>query len=387
MREHLCRSVLLLCVAVLPLANCSCDQRIVVVDGFGEGDVEGDRLHHYAAGGRVAFTLHGGGVVPDAVVSSSNDGVFRIISVEARTVAPLFQSSQTVFDVVVEGVAAGTAELSVRRNGEVVDERSITFVEVNRAVFTRVVGLPGELEGPISDFVVGERGADFLVRYGAGDDDDDVHGLGVFSADDPAVTLDLQTIGGDFARTERNFLHLESGAAPVSVPYTLAGVVVDEPLVVEPAVVTSADYLRKNALREQLAEQNLPPELVELLSSGTDERVICDGDTCAAKIEPRNAAGRPVFGAAVNWQVPGLEGVQPGDILIFERGNETYTVQPSVGLADGQEIVVDSLTVRAAPESVYAVNSTTAVSCATLGEGGASLFAVVLLLLRRRRVR
>jgi uncharacterized protein (TIGR03382 family) len=62
-------------------------------------------------------------------------------------------------------------------------------------------------------------------------------------------------------------------------------------------------------------------------------------------------------------------------------------VQPSVGLADGQEIVVDSLTVRAAPESVYAVNSTTAVSCATLGEGGASLFAVVLLLLRRRRVR
>lgn len=384
MRELLCRSLLLLGVVVLPLANCSCDQSMTVVDTFGDGDVEGDRLHQYAVGGRAAFTLSGTAIVPEAVVSSSDENVFRVVSVVPRTISALLQPTETVFDVVIEGVAAGTAALSVSNNGEVVDERSLTFVNVSGALFTRVVGFPGDVEGPVTTFVVGERISDFLVRYVAGDDDD-VHGLDVLATDNTLVSLDVQTIRGDFVRTERNILRIAGIDEVVSVPFTLAGVAVAEPLIVEPGVPSSADYVRKNELRALLADRDVPAALADMLASGTDERVICDGNTCAAKIEPKDAAGRPIFGAAVNWQVPGLEGVQPGDIFVFQRGSNEYTVQPAVDLPDGQQIVVDSLTVNAAPESLTTVNSTTAVSCAAFGEGGASLFAVVALLLRRRR--
>ena len=387
MLKHLHRSpvVLLLCLATALLANCSCEQTITVVDTFGP-DVEGDRLHQYVAGGRVEFIVYGSAVVPEATVSSSDDSVFRIVSVEQRDVGQLLQPRQLVFDVTVEGGAAGSADLLVSIEGEVVDGRTLTFVDVEGAVFTRPVGLPGILELPVApaDFVIGERGADFLVHFVA-EGDDDVHGLDVFRPLDSGVAIGVQNIGGDFSRTERNFIHIESPAAPLSVRYAVAGVLADEPIQVVPGVVASADFVRKNELRDLFADQDLPPELADMLATGRDERVICDGGTCAAKLEPKDADGRIVMGAAVDWNVPGFEGTQPGDIFVFDAGSDERTVRAVVAQPDGQ-IVVEDLTVRANPDSLRVVNSTTAVSCASLGQGGASLFAVVLLVLRRRRL-
>jgi hypothetical protein len=283
-------------------------------------------------------------------------------------------------------VSAGSADLLVSIEGEVADRRTLTFVDVEAAVFTRPVGLPGILEVPVAptDFVIGERGADFLVHFVA-QGDDDVHGLDVFRSLDSGVAIGVQNIGGDFSRTKRNFIHIESPAAPLSVRYALAGVLVDEPIQVAPGVVASADFVRKNELRALFEDRDLPPELADMLATGTDERVICDGGTCAAKIEPKDADGRLVMGAAVDWNVPGFEGTQPGDIFVFDAGSDERTVRAVVAQPDGQ-IVVEDLTVRADADTMRAVNSTTAVSCASLGQGGASLFAVVLLALRRRRM-
>jgi hypothetical protein len=389
MLELLRRSplVLVLCMGIVPIANCSCDDHsITVVDTFGP-DVDGDRLHQYAAGGSVEFIVYGSGVVQGAVVSSSDDSVFWVASVVPREAAPLLQQSQLVLDVTIEGVSAGSADLLVSNDGEVVEGRTLTFVDVEGVLFTRPVGLPGILEVPVAptDFVIGERGADFLVHYFA-QGDDDVHGLDVLRPLDSGVAIGVQNIGGDFSRTERNFVHIDPGAAPIAVRYTLAGVLVDEPIVAVPGVVATADFVRKRELRALFADRDLPPEYADILAAGTDERVICDGESCAAKIEPKDADGRVVFGAAVDWQVPGLEDAQAGDILTFNSGSTDSTVRAVVAQPSGQ-IVVEDLTVRADSDTLLVVNSTTAASCASVGKGGASVFAVVLLLLRRRRTR
>jgi hypothetical protein len=373
--------------SIVPLANCACDQSVVVVDGFGDGNVEGDRLHTYAAGGRVAFTLDGPGVVPGVVVTSSDASVFLVESVDRRTIPGLFEDNR-VLDVVIAGAGAGSADLLVQNeDGDVLDARTLTFVAVDAAVFTRVIGLPGEIEGPIdaNAVVVGERGADFLVHYVAGDNDD-VHGLDVLEFDGDTrgfATVDVQTIDHGAAPTNRNFIRLASVSEAQTYSYRLAGVLAEATITATPAEIAATDFVRKDELRALLQGREVPDEVVALLAAGTDERIVCEGELCAAKVEPKDAEGRPVFGAAIDWTVPGADEPQSGDILVFDRGDEEHTVRVTAGAFDEQ------ITVRAYPDSLRVVSSTRAVSCNELGAEGSlgALLALAGLRLGRRRRR
>lgn len=372
--------------AVVTVANCACDAGVVFVDSFGDGAVDGDRLHTYAAGSRVELALRGDGITSDVEVESSDPRVFAIASATRRDVPAFFGPDARVLHVALMSSDAGEAELIVKSGaGDVVDQRTLRFVDVDNIALTRVVGLPGEVEGPIdlAALAVGERGADFLLSYTAESEGDvDVHGLDVVGFDNATLArVEVQTIDDDFVPTARNFVHIAAVPEPTSFFYVLGGVRKDAPLVAVPGVAADVDFVRKSELRELIAGRDVPPEVVALLAAGSDERVVCDdNDTCAAKLEPKDTEGRVVFGAPVTWQVGDGE-AQEGDIVSFARGDQEHTLTARLG------DFTETLTVRAEPDSFSVFSSTQAVSCAAIGEGGLAVSLVGLVGLRRRRRR
>lgn len=371
--------------AVVSIANCACDSGVVFVDSFGDGAVDGDRLHTYAAGSRVELALRGNGITADVEVESSDPAVFAIASATRSDVPALFGPDTVVLHVALMSSGAGEADLVVKNGaGDVVDQRTLRFVVVNDIALTRVVGLPGEVEGPIDPtaLAVGERGADFLLSYTSREGDVDVHGLDVVRFDNATLArVEVQTIDDDVVPTARNFVHIAALSEPTSFFYFVGGVRKDEPLVAVPGVAADVDFVRKSELRELIAGRDVPPEVAALLAAGSDERIVCDDhDTCAAKLEPKDAAGRVVFGAPITWRVGDTE-AQEGDIVRFQRGDVEHTLTAALG--DFSQ----TLTVRAEPDSFSVFSSTQAVSCAAVGEGGLALSLVALVGLRRRRRR
>jgi hypothetical protein len=376
-------SPLLACVAVL---GAACDGSVFVVDGFGaaEADAEADRLHTYAAGGRVAFTIHGDGIGVGVTVRSADEAVFRVLQADPRQVPTLFGDDDTVLDVLVESTAPGAAELLVlRADGTPVAARPLTFVAVDGVILSRPVGLPDDVEVPVdpTQLPIGERGASFHVRFTAGALDD-VHGLGVLDVPDSDVAAVLeQDSEGQKLRTLRDFVRFEPVGEQTPVTASLAGGATALAWNVLPGVVDEVVFVRKDELRARLGEGAVDAETEALLAPGGDERVLCNDTRCATKVEPRDAEGRAIFGAPVQWTIPGRDGPSDGDILTFIPGPQPTEVRVTLG--DFSEV----LAVNTEEDSVGVTTSTEIVSCSSVGSGGGVVALLALALRSRRRRR
>jgi hypothetical protein len=378
------RVLRLLARAAVAAGVGACDHPVRIVDGFGDAAVEGDRLHTYATGGRVDLLLTGEGLRPDFDVVSSDEDVFRVDSVESQVVPGFFGPETTALTVVVKGAAAGAAELIVRNAvGDEVATRTLTFVDVDGVVFTRALGLPGDVEPPVDPaaLAIGERGADFFVRFVAGDDDH-VHGRAVIEfADRQLASVEVSKNIGFTTLTSRNYVHIQPVTAPTRLAFSLAGSKEEHTLALFPGAADEIRFVRRDELRARLQDGDVDAEVARLLDEGGDERLLCRSDRCVAKVEAEDAEGRVIFGAAVHWHLPGEEQPLSGDLFSFEPGDEEVTVRAVLG--DFEE----TLTVRAAPDTLAVASSTEVTSCASSGPGEGGLVLCGLVALRRRRRR
>jgi MYXO-CTERM domain-containing protein len=373
-----------LSLALLPTPGCSSDDTTIsVVEGFGERAGTVDRLHTYAAFGRVDFVVNGESLRPEFTVSSSDERVFRVDRVEAEEV-PGLGSDSTALEVFARSAGPGTANLVIRNGrGEVVASRALTFVTVDGVVFTRALALLGGVEAPVdpANLAIGERGAEFFIRFTAGERQN-VQGREVISFPEPTPAVVLADERAFFTlETSRDFVHIEPVAVPTALAFTLAGSADARSMSLLPGEASAVEFVTKAALRARLEDAEADPELAARLAAGGDERVLCDGERCVAKVEPKDADGRVIFGAGISWTLPGEAEPRVGDLLAFEPGDEENTVRATL---DDVEL---SLTVRAAPDSLDIASSSEVTSCASVGTGGSGLALLGLVTLARRRRR
>lgn len=384
-------------LVIAGLADCSCDPDIVVADCFADPDFDDhendtDQLHRYANGGTAALFVTGGAVNESITVASSDESVFLVERATYGRFERFLASDLQVLQVELRGVGAGDAELLLGNADGPLVSRTLSFVDVDRVVLTQLHGLPPPLEPPVetSALAIGPAGGAFLLHYGD-DVGDDVEGNGVFAladeivdAEDPVAVLWDEDEGGLYRNPRREVLYVSSVVADTRLSFSLVGVPSDDDIVVVPASVgrdeVRAHLVTKEEVRDSLAERAaITTELATLFDDSDDDRVFCAREMCAAKLVVEDAAGRTVYGAGSSWADGDEVLWSRGDTVMFKRGNDERTLHARVGgLRESVVVWADSGTieVRGTPDPVY---------CGSVGTGGASLAALGLLLLRRRR--
>ena len=144
----------------------------------------------------------------------------------------------------------GTANLVIRNGrGEVVASRALTFVTVDGVVFTRALALLGGVEAPVdpANLAIGERGADFFIRFTAGERQD-VEGREVISFPEPTPAVVLADERAFFTlETSRDFVHIEPVAVPTALAFTLAGSADARSISLFPGEASAVEFVAKAA--------------------------------------------------------------------------------------------------------------------------------------------
>jgi hypothetical protein len=381
-------------LAIAGLADCSCEPDVVVADcfadpAFDDHENDSDQLHRYANGATAVLFVTGGAVDESTTVTSSDESVFLVERATFGRVERFLASDVERLAVELRGVGSGEAELVVGNADGPLVSRTLSFVDVDRVVLTRLYGLPPVLERPIdtSALALGPEGATFLLHYGD-DVGDDIEGNGVFAladelvnAEDPAAVVRVQDEGGTYRNPRRDVLHISSVGEETRLAFSLAGVDRNDAIVVLPAPVgpsdVSAHLVTKDEVRGSLAERGVEvtPELEQLLDNSDDDRVFCQREMCAVQMAVEDTVGRTVFGAESRW-ADGDKSLSSGDTVTFARGNREHALHARVGgFLDTVVVWASDVEVRQPEEQG---------DCASFGRSGVSLAALGLLLLRRR---